>query len=116
LAVSVTILVVLLIFASASFVIFASASFVFVVVTFIAFCLICFFGRSHGTVRIADAEPNVEFQAVWRRTSMRTPVILVFALRDIGAGEELWVEYGEEYWRAHRRLCALNQMNDRINA
>lgn len=62
------------------------------------------------------AEPNVAFAGTYLPTidivskcgQSHRPFVTIVALRDLRAGEELWVEYGEGYWRAHAKREAAN--------
>lgn len=64
-----------------------------------------FINDANGSVA-QDEENNVAFQTMWIPTTtedgrrVRVPAILVKATRQINAGDELWADYGERYWRA----------------
>ena len=55
-----------------------------------------------GTPRGTSTAPNVRFCKVYDRG---WPYLFIVSLRHLSAGEELLVDYGEDYWESRRHAA-----------
>lgn len=62
---------------------------------------------AHGIIRVKGLKNNSDYEVVGKKC-------FITATRDIEAGEEIFVDYGKEYWQVIRENIRLDKKNKKI--